>query len=157
MNNQNDDFFDKVISKNKYTFVSYFLNQNKNIVLDLLEQRASYKNIFLTLKEQSNLNLEYRHFCRQISKFKMTYLYQNLNNQTNKSHEKILAAKILKNDTPENKIAESIFNTVKQTENKQHTNSGNKKTALERMKELRGNATLKEKKDTFTWKPSIKE
>lgn len=43
--------------------------------MEALNLKVSYKSIYEAVKKKTNLNIEYRHFCRILSKFKEKYIY----------------------------------------------------------------------------------
>ena len=64
-----------LLENNKYMFLKNYLELNKNEILNILDLKFSYKSIFEAIKKKTDLNIEYRHFCRILSDFKTKYIY----------------------------------------------------------------------------------
>ena len=64
MSNKIDDLYDRLIKKNKYVFLRNFLENNKNQIIKSLKDKVSYKNIYTEFKEISNLDINYKWFCK---------------------------------------------------------------------------------------------
>lgn len=64
-----------LLENNKYMFLKNYLELNKNEILNILDLKFSYKSIFEAIKKKTDLNIEYRHFCRILSDFKKKYIY----------------------------------------------------------------------------------
>ena len=108
-----------LLENNKYMFLKNYLELNKNEILNILDLKFSYKSIFEAIKKKTDLNIEYRHFCRILSDFKTKYIYNLTEAEYKKQMQaisqagittpekkeeieqtKILAAKILKSEQP---------------------------------------------------------
>ena len=109
MNNKIDDLYDRLIQKNKYVLLRNFLENNKNQIIKSLRYKVSHKNIYTEFKNISNLDINYKWFCKILSEFKIKYIYsQELKDITPKEkietsdieQPKILAAKISEVEPP---------------------------------------------------------
>ena len=91
MSNKIDDLYDRLIKKNKYVFLRNFLENNKNQIIKSLKDKVSYKNIYTEFKEISNLDINYKWFCKILSEFKTKYIYnQELKDITPKEKKEIV-------------------------------------------------------------------
>ena len=75
MNNKIDDLYDRLIQKNKYVLLRNFLENNKNQIIKSLRYKVSHKNIYTEFKNISNLDINYKWFCKILSEFKIKYIY----------------------------------------------------------------------------------
>ncbi len=74
MNNKIDDLYDRLIQKNKYVLLRNFLENNKNQIIKSLRYKVSHKNIYTEFKNISNLDINYKWFCKILSEFKIKYI-----------------------------------------------------------------------------------
>ena len=109
MKKEINNLYNDLVSKNKYSLLRFFLETNKDDILKAIKNKVSYKNIYNTFKEISNINISYRRFCQILSEFKIKYIYnQELKDITPKEKKeiliteqpKILAAEIPKHEQP---------------------------------------------------------
>lgn len=96
-----------LLENNKYMFLKNYLELNKNEILNILDLKFSYKSIFEAIKKKTDLNIEYRHFCRILSDFKTKYIY-NLSSSEYKKQKQAISQPATA--TPEKK------DEIKQTE-----------------------------------------
>ncbi len=89
-----------LLENNKYMFLKNYLELNKNEILNILDLKFSYKSIFEAIKKKTDLNIEYRHFCRILSDFKTKYIYNLSSSEYKKQMQAISQAGIT---TPEKK------------------------------------------------------
>ncbi len=90
-----------LLENNKYMFLKNYLELNKNEILNILDLKFSYKSIFEAIKKKTDLNIEYRHFCRILSDFKTKYIYNLSSSEYKKQMQAISQAGIT---TPEKKV-----------------------------------------------------
>lgn len=90
-----------LLENNKYVFLKNYLELNKNEILNILDLKFSYKSIFEAIKKKTDLNIEYRHFCRILSDFKTKYIYNLSSSEYKKQMQAISQAGIT---TPEKKV-----------------------------------------------------
>ena len=89
-----------LLENNKYMFLKNYLELNKNEILNILDLKFSYKSIFEAIKKKTDLNIEYRHFCRILSDFKTKYIYNLSSSEYKKQMQAISQPAIT---TPEKK------------------------------------------------------
>ena len=74
MNNEKS-LYDELINKNKYNILRSFLEKNKNDILNALNDKVRYKDIYEVFVERTKLDIDYKYFCQFISDFKKKYIY----------------------------------------------------------------------------------
>jgi len=75
MKKEENKLIDDILENSKYAFLKSYLEKNKKDILEALNLKVSYKSIFEAIKKKTDLNIEYRHFCRILSDFKKKYIY----------------------------------------------------------------------------------
>ena len=75
MNKEEQSLYDELISKNKYNILRSFLEKNKNDILNALNDKVRYKDIYEVFVERTKLDIDYKYFCQFISDFKKKYIY----------------------------------------------------------------------------------
>lgn len=91
MKKEINNLYNDLVSKNKYSLLRFFLETNKDDILKAIKNKVSYKNIYNTFKEISNINISYRRFCQILSEFKIKYIYnQELKDITPKEKKEIV-------------------------------------------------------------------
>ena len=165
MNNKIDDLYDRLIQKNKYVLLRNFLENNKNQIIKSLR----YKNI-------SNLDINYKWFCKILSEFKIKYIYsQELKDITPKEkietsdieQPKILAAKISEVEPPAQakkteKIETKKYVPADETpSNNTNSEEPQKLSRKERLLAIKNSEDkiidVQKDQEKFIWTPSIKK
>ncbi len=173
MNNKIDDLYDRLIQKNKYVLLRNFLENNKNQIIKSLRDKVSHKNIYTEFKNISNLNINYKWFCKILSEFKMKYIYnQELKDITPKEkliteQPKISAAKISEVEPPAQakkteKIETKKYVPADETpSNKTNSEEPQKLSRKERLLAIKNSEDkiidVQKDQEKFIWTPSIKK
>ncbi len=173
MNNKIDDLYDRLIQKNKYVLLRNFLENNKNQIIKSLRDKVSHKNIYTEFKNISNLDINYKWFCKILSEFKMKYIYnQELKDITPKEkliteQPKISAAKISEVEPPAQakkteKIETKKYVPADETpSNKTNSEEPQKLSRKERLLAIKNSEDkiidVQKDQEKFIWTPSIKK
>ncbi len=173
MNNKIDDLYDRLIQKNKYVLLRNFLENNKNQIIKSLRDKVSHKNIYTEFKNISNLDINYKWFCKILSEFKMKYIYnQELKDITPKEkliteQPKISAAKISEVEPPaQAKKTEKIETkkyvpTDETPSNNTNSEEPQKLSRKERLLAIKNSEDkiidVQKDQEKFIWTPSIKK
>lgn len=159
MNNKIDDLYERLIKKNKYVLLRIFLENNKVQIINSIKSKVSYKNIYSEFKEISNLDIEYKWFCKILSEFKLKNIYnQDINTITPKEKEikqpEILAAEI---DDIQRNNSQGDAGDKKASE----PSSENKSSRKERLQAIKNKdekiIDVQKNQDKFIWTASIKK
>ena len=75
MNKEEKSLYDELISKNKYNILRSFLEKNKNDILKALNDKVRYIHIYEVFIERTQLDIDYKYFCKLLSDFKKKYIY----------------------------------------------------------------------------------
>lgn len=176
MSNKIDDLYDRLIKKNKYVFLRNFLENNKNQIIKSLKDKVSYKNIYTEFKEISNLDINYKWFCKILSEFKTKYIYnQELKDITPKEkieasdidQPKILAAKISEVEQKARAKETEKIETKKDVpadetpNNNTNSEEPKKLSRKERLLAIKNSEDkiidVQKDQEKFVWTPSIKK
>lgn len=171
MKKEINNLYNDLVSKNKYSLLRFFLETNKDDILKAIKNKVSYKNIYNTFKEISNINISYRRFCQILSEFKIKYIYnQELKDITPKEKKEILiteqpkslAAEIPKHEQPaqeQEKIKKDIL--VDGKANNSSNSEKPKKSRKERLLAIKNSEEkiidVQKNQEKFIWTPSIKQ
>ena len=172
MKKEINNLYNDLVSKNKYSLLRFFLETNKDDILKAIKNKVSYKNIYNTFKEISNINISYRRFCQILSEFKIKYIYnQELKDITPKEKKeiliteqpKILAAEIPKHEQPaqeQEEIKKDILVDGK-ANNSSNSEEPKKLSRKERLLAIKNSEEkiidVQKNQEKFIWTPSIKQ
>lgn len=173
MKKEINNLYNDLVSKNKYSLLRFFLETNKDDILKAIKNKVSYKNIYNTFKEISNINISYRRFCQILSEFKTKYIYnQELKYITPKEiviteQPKISAAKISESEPPAQakkteKIETKKYVPADETpNNKTNSEEPQKLSRKERLLAIKNSEDkiidVQKDQEKFIWTPSIKK
>jgi len=163
MKKEINNLYNDLVSKNKYSLLRFFLETNKDDILKAIKNKVSYKNIYNTFKEISNINISYRRFCQILSEFKIKYIYnQELKDITPKEKKEILiteqpkslAAEIPKHEQPAQEQEKKVSNSSNSEKPK-------KLSRKERLLAIKNSEEkiidVQKNQEKFVWTPSIKK
>ena len=163
MKKEINNLYNDLVSKNKYSLLRFFLETNKDDILKAIKNKVSYKNIYNTFKEISNINISYRRFCQILSEFKIKYIYnQELKDITPKEKKEILiteqpkslAAEIPKHEQPAQEQEKKVSNSSNSEKPK-------KLSRKERLLAIKNSEEkiidVQKNQEKFIWTPSIKK
>lgn len=168
MDNKVDDLFEKIINKNRYVILRNFLEIHKNEILKALNNKASYKDIYETFREISNIQIDYVRFCQILSEFKTKHIYNITPKEKIEIQEKpkIIATKIIEENKPTQPQEEIKANNNPISDappSNTNENEPKKLSRKEKLLALRNRPDedkiidVQKNQDKFVWKPSIKK
>lgn len=176
MKKEINNLYNDLVNKNKYSLLRIFLETNKDDILKAVTNKVSYKNIYNTFKEISDIDISYRRFCQILSEFKIKYIYnQELKDITPKEkietsdieQPKILAVEISEYEqTAQTKEQEKeefkkYVPADETPSNKTNSEEPKKLSRKERLLAIKNSEDkiidVQKDQEKFIWTPSIKK